>query len=272
MNGIWGSLERQVFDNARVRTLPPSSAAALLPPESNRLTGAASRPAAARRSYYVAAAPPAPPAPPPARAGGPSALGVPVPTDVTGIVGCAAAGFLTAAVVTRADAERRRALAYASRAPRGSREPPSRRAAGRRTASPIAAAFDAVAGAVASAFRGSERADFDARGSYDGGEDEQQQQYGFYDERGYFHQAPPPFPFPPRPFPPLPPEPPPPLSPPLAPPEPFAAPFCAPGPFCAPESCAISSFMSVQVADFSSAYSFFTRSSSRCRRYSSTRP
>ena len=190
VNGIWGSLERQVFDNARVRTLPPSSAAALLPPESNRLTGAASRPAAARRSY-VAAAPPAPPAPPPARAGGPSALGVPVPTDVTGIVGCAAAGFLTAAVVTRADAERRRALAYASRAP-PSREPPSRRAAGRRTASPIAAAFDAVAGAVASAFRGSERADFDARGSYDGGEDEQQQQYGFYDERGYFHQAPPP--------------------------------------------------------------------------------
>ena len=85
VNGIWGSLERQVFDNARVRTLPPSSAAALLPPESNRLTGAASRPAAARRSYYVAAAPPAPPAPPPARAGGPSALGVPRTEDLTGI-------------------------------------------------------------------------------------------------------------------------------------------------------------------------------------------
>ena len=40
VNGIWGSLERQVFDNARVRTLPPSSAASLMPPDYNRTTNA----------------------------------------------------------------------------------------------------------------------------------------------------------------------------------------------------------------------------------------
>ena len=39
MTGIWGSLERGVFDtNARVLTAPPASAAALLPPDYNRTT------------------------------------------------------------------------------------------------------------------------------------------------------------------------------------------------------------------------------------------
>ena len=36
INGVWGNLERQIFDNARVRTLPPQSAEALLPPDYNK--------------------------------------------------------------------------------------------------------------------------------------------------------------------------------------------------------------------------------------------
>ena len=98
MTGIWGSLERNVFDaNARVQTAPPASAAALLPPDYNRTTSNV-------YSKAVGAAPARAPAPAkPAASSG----AVAIPGDVTGIAVCASAGFLTAAVVSKANAARR---------------------------------------------------------------------------------------------------------------------------------------------------------------------
>ena len=96
MTGIWGSLERGVFDtNARVLTAPPASAAALLPPDYNRTT-----------SNVYAKAVGAVPAAAPAKAATSSGA-VAIPGDVTGIAVCASAGFLTAAVVSKASAARR---------------------------------------------------------------------------------------------------------------------------------------------------------------------
>ena len=100
VNGIWGSLERQVFDNARVRTLPPSSAASLMPPDYNRTTDAV------KYQKAVVSQRPAPAASKLSKTF-PTAT---IPTDVSGIVTCAAAGFLTAAVLTKADSARRARL------------------------------------------------------------------------------------------------------------------------------------------------------------------
>ena len=98
MTGIWGSLERGVFDtNARVLTAPPASAAALLPPDYNRTTSNV-------YAKAVGAVPAAAPAPAKAAT---SSGAVAIPGDVTGIAVCASAGFLTAAVVSKASAARR---------------------------------------------------------------------------------------------------------------------------------------------------------------------
>ena len=106
MTGIWGSLERGVFDtNARVLTAPPASAAALLPPDYNRTT-----------SNVYAKAVGAVPAAAPAPAKAATSSGRRHPRDVTGIAVCASAGFLTAAVSKASAARRARAL-----------QPPARR-------------------------------------------------------------------------------------------------------------------------------------------------
>ena len=108
MTGIWGSLERGVFDtNARVLTAPPASAAALLPPDYNRTTSNV-------YAKAVGAVPAAAPAPAKAAT---SSGAVAIPGDVTGIAVCASAGFLTAAVVSKASAARRARRAPAARPP-----------------------------------------------------------------------------------------------------------------------------------------------------------
>ena len=101
VNGVWGHLERQLFDNARVRTAPSSSAQALMPPDYNRTRANGSN----RRQYrsvqggndYAAQ-----PVPKSLRASG-----VPFSGDWTGVLGWAGAGLFTAAVVVKADAKRR---------------------------------------------------------------------------------------------------------------------------------------------------------------------
>ena len=101
VNGVWGHLERQLFDNARVRTAPSSSAQALMPPDYNRTRAAGSN----RRQYrsvqggndYAAQ-----PVPKSLRASA-----VPFSGDLTGVLGWAGAGLFTAAVVVKADAKRR---------------------------------------------------------------------------------------------------------------------------------------------------------------------
>ena len=101
VNGVWGHLERQLFDNARVRTAPSSSAQALMPPDYNRTRANGSN----RRQYrsvqggndYAAQ-----PVPKSLRA-----AGVPFSGDWTGVLGWAGAGLFTAAVVVKADAKRR---------------------------------------------------------------------------------------------------------------------------------------------------------------------
>ena len=100
VNGVWGHMERQVFDNARVRTAPSSSAQALMPPDHNR-----TRAGSSTRQYkavqggndYASHLMPKPL----------SAKGMPIPGDLTGVMGCAAAGLFTAAVVVKADAKRK---------------------------------------------------------------------------------------------------------------------------------------------------------------------
>jgi hypothetical protein len=153
MTGIWGSLERGVFDtNARVLTAPPASAAALLPPDYNRTTSNV-------YAKAVGAVPAAAPAPAKAAT---SSGAVAIPGDVTGIAVCASAGFLTAAVVSKASAARRaRAL-----------QPP-----GPPAGAVVASAFETVVAAA----RGLGGAPRDRGGS----------QNGYYDELGYFHEEPP---------------------------------------------------------------------------------
>ena len=97
VNGVWGHLERQLFDNARVRTAPSSSAQALMPPDYNRTRAAGSN----RRQYrsvqggndYAAQ-----PVPKSLRASA-----VPFSGDLTGVLGWAGAGLVTAAVVVDGD-------------------------------------------------------------------------------------------------------------------------------------------------------------------------
>ena len=149
MTGIWGSLERGVFDtNARVQTAPPASAAALLPPDYNRTTSNA-------YTKAVNAAPARASAKPATRSGAVAITG-----DVTGIAVCASAGFLTAAVVSKASAARR---ARAQRPP----GPPA--------GAVVASAFENIVAAV--------------RGL--GGAPRDRQRNGYYDELGYFHEEPP---------------------------------------------------------------------------------
>ena len=161
VNGVWGSLERQVFDNARVRTLPPSSAASLMPPDYNRTTNAV------KYQKAVVSQRPAPAASKLSKTS-PSAA---IPTDVSGIVTCAAAGFLTAAVLTKADAARRARLPPAA-APR---------------ASPRATVADA-----ATQLWGKIVGGFSVGGaSYPSRDHHHVSGRGWYDEQGYFHQEPP---------------------------------------------------------------------------------
>ena len=161
VNGIWGSLERQVFDNARVRTLPPSSAASLMPPDYNRTTNAV------KYQKAVVSQRPAPAASKLSKTF-PTAT---IPTDVSGIVTCAAAGFLTAAVLTKADSARRARL------------PPS--AAPR--AAPRVGVVDAAAelwGKLIGGFSVGGASDRSHHHHHASGR-------GWYDEQGYFHQEPP---------------------------------------------------------------------------------
>ena len=152
MTGIWGSLERNVFDaNARVQTAPPASAAALLPPDYNRTTSNV-------YSKAVGAAPARAPAPAkPAASSG----AVAISGDVTGIAVCASAGFLTAAVVSKANAARR-ARAH---------QPP-----GPPAGAVVASAFENIVAAV--------------RGLGGAPRDQRNHRNGYYDELGYFHEEP----------------------------------------------------------------------------------
>ena len=160
VNGIWGSLERQVFDNARVRTLPPSSAASLMPPDYNRTTDAV------KYQKAVVSQRPAPAASKLSKTF-PTAT---IPTDVSGIVTCAAAGFLTAAVLTKADSARRARL------------PPSAARARRRGGVVDAAAE--LWGKLIGGFSVGGASDRSHHHHHASGR-------GWYDEQGYFHQEPP---------------------------------------------------------------------------------
>ena len=90
INGVWGSLERQVFDNSRATTAPPASALSLLPPASNKTTKYAKVSSAAVKDFVPTAVK--------------STL---AGADVGGIVSMAGLGLFTAAVVCKADAIRR---------------------------------------------------------------------------------------------------------------------------------------------------------------------
>ena len=156
MTGIWGGLERSVFDsNARIQTAPPASAQALLPPDYNRTTS----------NVYQKAVPavPARQLAPPANRVSPSSSGLAVSGDVTGIVACASAGFFTAAVVSKANAKRRQ---------RQHQPPHQTSSAG----AVVASAFENIVSAVK---------------SLGNTNSSQQHRNGFYDELGYFHEAPP---------------------------------------------------------------------------------
>ena len=95
INGVWGSLERQIFDNARIRTLPPQSAEALLPPDYNK-SKANTKYSTAVSSHTQNLMP--------------KSLNMPgaeIPDGVGGVVAMAGAGLFTAAMITKADSVRR---------------------------------------------------------------------------------------------------------------------------------------------------------------------
>ena len=95
INGIWGSLERQIFDNARVRTLPPQSAEAMLPPDYTKAK-AAKYSASVSTGFTQNLMPKSLSMP-----------GAAIPDGLGGVIGMAGAGLFTAAVITRADSMRR---------------------------------------------------------------------------------------------------------------------------------------------------------------------
>ena len=94
---MWGSLEHQIFDNARVRTLPSQSAEALLPPDFHKTRAVKySTSVSSNRTQHLQ----------------PKSLQMPggdgLPGDVAGVVAMAGAGLFTAAVITRVDSLRLR--------------------------------------------------------------------------------------------------------------------------------------------------------------------
>jgi alpha-amylase len=169
MTGIWGGLERSVFDtNARVQTAPPASAQALLPPDYNRTTANVYQkavPAVAARQIS-----------PPANRVSSTSMGFAsgLAGDVAGIAMCASAGLLTAAVLSKANAKRRQ---------HQTRQPPRGVGGERQPTNARGGAVGSAMNNIVAAVRGL-TGSLSSNTPQNGGG-------GWYDQQGYFHETPP---------------------------------------------------------------------------------